>query len=84
MFSVFVVKANKYFKAGVGKFLLVLLIRQKIGFNRVLSPGRVGFKVPIRHMDYMLDSGWGLKMIPWAITSGLTDSLAVPSLEHIS
>lgn len=29
MFSVFVVKANKYFKAGVGKFLLVLVIRQK-------------------------------------------------------
>lgn len=70
MFSVFVVKANKYFKAGVGKFLLVLVIRQKkSGFIRVLSPGRVGFKVPICHMDYMLDSGWGLKTNPWAIIS---------------
>lgn len=55
MFSVFVVKANKYFKAGVGKFLLVLVIRQKKVDSSEYYHGESGVQSP--YMPHGLHAG---------------------------
>lgn len=55
MFSVFVVKANKYFKAGVGKFLLVLVIRQKKWIHQSTITGESGVQSP--YMPHGLHAG---------------------------